>query len=125
MQSVKNKIEEANRIMAYGVIPNIMQNSNPPITNITIDGIGRITLTDVLNVTVPADNKPKVYEWLRDAGFENLITETVNAQTFAAFVRRQIKEQSANTPEEKRLPLDLMELKPETRASITAISKTI
>lgn len=39
-------------------------------------------------------DKEKGYAWLRDEGFDALITETVNATTFSAHIRRLIKDDS-------------------------------
>lgn len=45
-------------------------------------------------------DKEKGFEWLRNNGGDELITETVNAQTLAGFVQQFILEQGMDPPED-------------------------
>lgn len=50
-----------------------------------------------------AERKAELYEWLKENGYGDLVYETVNANSLAAFVREQIEEADG-------LPEDLAEL---------------
>lgn len=39
-----------------------------------------------------AERKAELYEWLKENGYGNLVYETVNANSLAAFVREQLEE---------------------------------
>ena len=57
----------------------------------TIDG-DRITITQKMYASIPADKREEAYTWLRENGHEALITEVVNAQTLSAFAKAEIAE---------------------------------
>lgn len=82
------------------------------IENITIEGIGRVSLTGDMYVSVLAENREKMYEWLDNIGKDSLITKTVNASTLKAAVKAMIRDG-------EEIPEDLIKVTPFTRASIT------
>jgi hypothetical protein len=63
------------------VVPSRMEDEG--IENLRISGVGLVYLSPVLRARIGPD-KVAAYEWLRDTGHENLITETVNAQTLSS-----------------------------------------
>lgn len=110
--AIKAELEKLHDTLRFGIIPDLMTDAGA--TSTTLEGIGRVTVMDDVQCTVPADSKAAFQEWLIDQGFEDMISQSVNAQTLAAFVRRRIKEG-------KELPIELLKVKPITRASITAL----
>lgn len=66
------------------------------IQNITVilpDGTKKQLLCiDQVSVKTPAENKPVLYSWLVAHDAEDLITETVNASSLAAYVREQMRQ---------------------------------
>ena len=82
------------------------------IENITIEGIGRVSLTGDMHVSVLAENREKMYEWLDNIGKDSLITKTVNASTLKAAVKAMIRAG-------EEIPEDFIKVTPFTRASIT------
>ena len=93
-------------------IPNKMEVEG--IENIKLDGIGRLGLTADLFLSVRGDKKAELYGWLRDNGFGELITDSVNGSTLKAFVKEQIKKG-------KPIPTDCLSMTPYQRASITKV----
>ena len=91
-------------------IPTQMEDEG--VDRITITGIGRVSLTADLHVSVKTDMKAKFYDWLRDNGRSDLISETVNASTLKAAVKGMYKAG-------EEIPEDLLNVSPFTRASIT------
>jgi len=79
-------------------------------SSIKVPGIGRLGLTDDLRVKTL--DKDKMYEWLEQQGLGDLITETVNASSLKATLRRKLQGG-------EEIPDDLFSLSPFTRAAVT------
>lgn len=75
-----------------------------------VDGVGRVSLTADINLKVL--NKDKQYTWLEEIGAPDIITETVNASTLKALIRRRMKAG-------EEVPDDIFSVTAFTRASIT------
>lgn len=117
---VKSPAEKIYDILRFTVIPEVFQDND--MVSTVIEGIGRVNIMDDLSVTIVGDNKKekdenkeKFQKWLIANELEDMITQQVNAQTLGAFVRRTLKD-----PKSKyQLPMELIDLKPVTRAQIT------
>lgn len=76
-----------------GVLPEYFEGLD--ITSMKVDGkTGRwqLVLMPDMYVNIPAGNREAVYDWLRENGSGDLITETVNAGTFGAFVKSAFRD---------------------------------
>jgi hypothetical protein len=91
-------------------IPGQMEDEG--IDRITVNGVGRVSLTADMHVSVKAEKKAEFFDWLRDNGRADLISETVNASTLKAAVKGMYKAG-------EEIPEDLLNVSPFTRASIT------
>ena len=114
-QRAKTPGEKLYDTLRFTTVPNLMDGDG--ITSIGVEGVGKVHLQD--DVSVKTEDKTALMAWLTDNGLEDLITEQVNAQTLAAFVRRRIKEagekkQAPVLPDEK-----ILTIKPIVRAVIT------
>lgn len=80
-------------LIARQIIPNRMDADN--IQNITVilpDGSKKqLLVIDQVSVKTPPEKKLELWEWLRDHDAAEIITETVNSSTLAAYVRQQMK----------------------------------
>jgi len=80
-------------IIARQIIPERMDADQ--IQNITVilpDGSKKqLLVMDQVSVKTPPENKGALWEWLREHDAAEIITETVNSSTLAAFVRQQMK----------------------------------
>ena len=85
-KAINIRIEELTRIH----LPEAMDEDG--VSNISIDGVGRITLRGEVFASIRADNREAAYEWLRDTGRGSLISETVNASTLKAAVKEWLKQ---------------------------------
>jgi hypothetical protein len=119
-----------NRIR-FVLVPAIFEEEEK--TKVSVDGIGSCRLQD--DVSVKTLSPEGLVTWLTAEGLEDLIKETVNAQTLAAQIRARMKENAdivakamksgVTSPEElqklqKTLPpADIVEIKPLVRAQIT------
>lgn len=115
--SVKEQLEEQLKavnkeydFLRINMIPKRMDDEG--ISNIKVDGVGRVTLTGDMYVSIPSDVKEQAYEYFRDIGKESLITQTINPSTLKAAVKAMVK----NGDE---IPEELIRVTPFTRASIT------
>lgn len=61
------------------------------VSNVVVDGAGRVTLRGELYVSILAENREAAYEWMRQTGRGSLITETVNASSLKAAAKEWLK----------------------------------
>ena len=107
MDANKSAVGKVYDMLRVAVIPPLMEDQG--VASVTLSGIGRLQLTDDIRVKVL--DKSKQYQWLEMNGNGDLITETVNASSLKALLRRQMREGEA-------IPGDTFEVTPFTRASI-------
>lgn len=91
-------------------IPGQMEDEG--IDKITVSGVGRVSLTADMHVSVKADKKPEFFEWLRDNGRGDLLQENINPSTLKATIKGLVKNG-------EEIPEDLLNVSPFTRAAIT------
>ena len=89
-------------------IPELMDQLE--VKNATFEGIGRVQLASDLYCSTKAGQKDVAMQWLRDLGLDNMISETYNATSMKALVRRLIVDGS-------EIP-ECLSVTPFTRASI-------
>lgn len=82
------------------------------ITNMKVEGVGRVGLTPDLYASIAPDQKGAAYEWLSDNGHGDVIQPTVNSSTLKALMKSIIKSG-------EEIPSELFKVTPFTRASIT------
>jgi hypothetical protein len=111
----KAEAEKEKKFLAESLIPELMDDDG--ITNITLEDIGRVTLTSDVYARIPSAKKELAWAWLREHKLGDLITETINAGTLKSAVKKIIKD-----PEHEQLPEDLFSVTPFSRASITKIA---
>ena len=85
-KAINIRIEKITRVL----LPEAMDEDG--ISNISIDGVGRVTLRGEVYTSISAVNREAAYEWLRDTGRGSLISETVNASTLKAAVKEWLKQ---------------------------------
>lgn len=112
-ESIEDNLKGLNRVFDYlriTKVPTKMEEDG--VDRITVAGVGRVSLTADMHVSVKADMKEKFYEWLRDNGRGDLLQETVNASTLKAAVKGMYKNG-------EEIPDTMLNVSPFTRASIT------
>lgn len=87
---------------------------NRGINTLTVNGVGRVTLQGDVYARIPASSRAAAFEWLRDHGHGDLITETVNASTLKAAAKKMLKQGEP-------LPENLFAITPYSRAQLTPI----
>ena len=102
-------INKALEIIRVQTIPSMMETLG--LRNATFDGLGRVQLASDLHASTREGQKTAAMQWLRDCGYEGMITETYNASSLKALFRRQLTEGVA-------IPEDIFNVSPFTRASI-------
>ena len=118
LQAVKKTLKEFDTLLTKVVdhirirkLPDVMRNEG--VEKVTFAGIGRLSLTNDMHVSINPLVKRSALVWLQDHGFSDLVKETVNAQSLKALAKEQFSTGTA-------LPEDMFNVAPFTRASITA-----
>lgn len=91
-------------------IPGQMEDDG--VDRINVTGIGRVSLTADMHVSIKADKKPEFFVWLRDNGRGDLLQENINPSTLKATIKGMFKNG-------EEVPDELVNVSPFTRASIT------
>jgi hypothetical protein len=82
------------------------------VDRINVTGVGRVSLTADMHVSIKAEQKAAFHEWLRDNGRADLLQENINPSTLKAAVKGMFKNG-------EEIPEALLNVSPFTRASIT------
>ena len=82
------------------------------VDRINVTGVGRVSLSADMHVSIKAEKKEQFHEWLRDNGRGDLLQENINPSTLKAAVKGMYKKG-------EDIPEDLLNVSPFTRASIT------
>lgn len=92
LKEVQQQLGEAEKLLSDEMINNEVQ-------KFTLDG-----LTFYLNTRTKAspyaEFKQEVYQWLKDNGYGDLVYETVNANSFSAFVSKDLLADVDELPKE-------------------------
>ena len=110
LEDALKEINEEFDFLRITKIPTVMRDDG--VDRLSVSGVGRVSITADLHVSIKADQKEAFYDWLRDNGRGDLISETVNASTLKAAVKRMF--QSGEI-----VPEELLNVSPFERASIT------
>jgi hypothetical protein len=109
----KAELEKLHDTLRFATIPTLMDAGD--VRTVTYDDWGfRVQLADDVRCSVP--DKDALKGWLVENQLEDMITEQVNAQTLAAFVRRRMKDGS------ELPPANILKPEPFTRASIVKVA---
>lgn len=90
-------------------IPTLMESLG--LRNATFEGLGRVQLASDLFASTREGKKDEAMQWLRDLGHDGMITETYNASSLKALLRRMI-EGGVDIPD------DIFSVQPFIRATI-------
>lgn len=117
LQNRKESVEEQLKIinkefdfLRITKIPTVMEDEG--VDRISVTGIGRVSLTADMHVSVKAEKKSDFFVWLRDNGRSDLLQENVNPSTLKAAVKKMLRDG-------EDWPDDMLNVSPFTRASIT------
>lgn len=110
LEATLKEVNEEFDFLRITKIPTVMNDEG--VDRISVSGVGRVSITADLHVSIKADKKEAFYDWLRDNGRTDLISETVNASTLKATVKNMYKTGEV-------VPEELLNVSPFERASIT------
>lgn len=82
------------------------------IEGMKVGGVGRVSLTGDMCVSLVKEHKDEAYQFFRDLNMGDLIQETINSSTLKAAIKGLIKKG-------EEIPENLVKVTPFTRASIT------
>ena len=110
LKKISAKIQAEYDAIRLGILPEKMDEED--ITNVTVAGVGRVTVQSDIYFSIPAPTKEDAYDWLRDHGHGDLIQETVNSSSGKAWAKEMLKKGEP-------LPEELFKVTPFSRAQIT------
>lgn len=90
LTAINKQIVELEQI----TMPKLMEDNE--IDTFKVSGVGTIYLSTEVYASVLKDDRPKLYEWLRENGHGGMITDWVFPNTFTAFVKSQLVDQAEN-----------------------------
>jgi len=111
-ETAEHALKEINAhydVLRFELVPEQMEEDG--VEKLTLEGVGRISLTGDLNIQVLKQNRPDLFAWFKKNKLGDLIQSTVNSSTLKAWVKRRIEDG-------KPVP-ELIKVTPITRASIT------
>lgn len=120
----QKKLNARHDFLRMAALPTQMDSEG--LEGFVLDGVGRISLTGDLWVSVPAQLKSEFYNWLRENALGDLIVEGVNGSTLKSAVRNWIKDgknmpqlEIASSEDGPVRQIDLLKVTTYTRATIT------
>lgn len=91
---VQKKLGALKEVMSRRMLPEGFKNCG-----IEHEYVGDKKFSLAQRITASFTDKEKGYEWLREIGEGALIQETVNSNTFSAFIRRKLEDEATTPPE--------------------------
>lgn len=85
VKPLKKEYEELTRT----IIPQKLEQEG--LSTVNIKGLGRITVTQQMSVSVLKDNQALLRKWMRDHGYGELVVETINSSTLKAWLKERIE----------------------------------
>lgn len=114
LKETQKALTEIAESLSREAVPEAMRAKK--VKTLTLEGIGRITISSRWSASIIPEKKPLAYDWLRDGGNGSLIVETVNAQTLSSFAKDLF------VTEGKELPDDMFKVGQMTYTSITKVT---
>lgn len=115
MSSIKTDVQKAYDFLSINVLPDKMDEAG--VVTVRVVDVGRLQASSDIRCNIPASNKGLVEEWLVEHGHKAMIQSAVNASTFKAFVKEQMKTEG-ETPDSITYPKHLIKVEPYSRATI-------
>ncbi len=109
---LEDKLSQVNRDLdelRLREIPTLMESLE--VKNATFEGLGRVQLASDLYASTREGKKTDAMQWLRDCGYGDMISETYNASSLKALLRRMMVEGTD-------IPDEIFNVSPFVRASI-------
>jgi len=77
------------KVLKETELPEYMEEQE--LEKVTVDGVGTIFVQQQMYASVKAEDRPAFYEWLKETGNEDMITEWVFPQSVKAFCKEQLE----------------------------------
>lgn len=89
LSRAQKELTEKYDLLREKVIPEKMEAEQ--LSTVTLPALGRLTVGARLRVSTKADCKHELKQWFRDNGYADLVTETINSSTLAAWYKEQLE----------------------------------
>ena len=101
LKEVQKQLDEAEKILSEEMVNNELQ-------KFTLDGY-TYYLSVKTKASPIAEYKEEVFKWLKANGYGDLVYETVNANTFSAFVSKDLLAETDELPKELQGKINIYE----------------
>ncbi|MDQ6965268.1 MAG: hypothetical protein Q9M13_10160 [Mariprofundales bacterium] len=88
-ETVKKQLQKEYDAIRKTWLPQAMEDEG--LTNMNIDGVGRVSLRSDIYVSIPAAARDTAYDWLRGTGHGGIIKQTVHAGTLRSTVKEMLR----------------------------------
>lgn len=109
-RKLKNELQSQYDTITMDILPDRL--AEDEFSNVPIKGVGRLQPSHQAYCSVVAGQKEALFGWLEDNGFNDLITEVVNASTLKSFVK-ECREEGRPVP-----PDEIVRYQPYTRVTL-------
>lgn len=116
LSEVKKQYNFIYDMLSKDTIPELMREAG--VKTITLEDVGRVTVSYRFSCSILPDQKEVAYEWLRNNDLGDIIVETVNSQTLSATAKNLLENEG------KELPPDTFKTGTSPYTSVTAIKAT-
>ena len=113
LADVASRMSKIRNDLATEILPQKFDTEGVGSINLKELGL-QVTISEILRVSIPPKNKEDAYQWLKDNGLEDLISDTVNSSTLAATIRSLLAEN-------KEVPEDIFNLALMKNTSVTKL----
>lgn len=93
VKALNSQVERFNK----GLVPEAIEESGMDL--VRVPHVAR-SFYPLVKTSASMVDKAKVFEWLRERGAEDLITETVNSSTLAAYCKSLLEDEGIEPPED-------------------------
>lgn len=95
IKEAREALSQLEEMMSRELIPTVMADHN--VKTVTIVGIGRVTVGHRYSCTML--DKSEGIKWLKDNGHGDIVQETVNSSTLAAFSKNLLENEGIELPD--------------------------
>lgn len=96
--------------LVKGVLPAKMDAEG--VSTVNVKDVGRITVTNQMSVSCLSNKQPLLRQWMRENGYGELISETINPSTLKAWLKERISDCDD-------YPADILDIYSYQQASLT------
>lgn len=96
IKEARQALDELAEKFSREYVPEAMRANK--VKTLTLEGIGRITISARWSASILEGKKPEAFQWLREDGNGGIIQETVNSGTLSSFAKAKFEDKGQELP---------------------------